>query len=161
MHSPRTVLWYFPCEMMLQPRGFAQLPYFRWLDRGCHFEGQHCLLTSDSPSHQVVRETLPSGLTLRANIDATLKGNIARFINHSCDGGNLRLALVHRRGALLPAVALIARRWVGLINWKGVGGIDCTCGWVERFGTNWMEHVGLHHSEDLLYWTVSGVGMVS
>ena len=30
----------------------------------------------------VVREELPSGLVLRANIDATLKGNVARFINH-------------------------------------------------------------------------------
>ncbi|CAK9322739.1 unnamed protein product [Citrullus colocynthis] len=38
----------------------------------------------------VVREHLPSGnACLRMNIDATWIGNVARFINHSCDGGNL------------------------------------------------------------------------
>ena len=33
---------------------------------------------------QVVRQVLPSGLTLRANIDATHDSNVARFINHRC-----------------------------------------------------------------------------
>ncbi|KAJ6763258.1 HISTONE-LYSINE N-METHYLTRANSFERASE SETMAR [Salix purpurea] len=37
----------------------------------------------------VVREHLPSGKAcLRINIDATRTGNVARFINHSCDGGS-------------------------------------------------------------------------
>lgn len=32
---------------------------------------------------QIVREKLPSGsASLRINIDATVKGNVARFINH-------------------------------------------------------------------------------
>lgn len=34
---------------------------------------------------QVVREVLPSGeASLRVNIDATAKGNLARFFNHRC-----------------------------------------------------------------------------
>ncbi|KAJ6693913.1 hypothetical protein OIU85_004678 [Salix viminalis] len=37
----------------------------------------------------VVREHLPSGKAcLRINVDATRTGNVARFINHSCDGGS-------------------------------------------------------------------------
>jgi histone-lysine N-methyltransferase SETMAR len=39
----------------------------------------------------VVREVLPSGLALRSSIDATLVGNVARFLNHACDGGNLQV----------------------------------------------------------------------
>ncbi|GLI65021.1 hypothetical protein VaNZ11_008391 [Volvox africanus] len=58
----------------------------------------------------VVREILPSGLALRINIDATLLGNIARFFNHSCDGGNMTLMVVRRRGSFIPAVALFASR---------------------------------------------------
>ncbi|KAK2995256.1 hypothetical protein RJ640_012024 [Escallonia rubra] len=47
----------------------------------------------------VVREHLPSGnICIRINIDATRIGNVARFINHSCDGGNLSTVL---RGTLL------------------------------------------------------------
>eukprot|EP00191_Tetraselmis_sp_GSL018_P019941 CAMPEP_0177579252 /NCGR_PEP_ID=MMETSP0419_2-20121207/847_1 /TAXON_ID=582737 /ORGANISM="Tetraselmis sp., Strain GSL018" /LENGTH=191 /DNA_ID=CAMNT_0019067879 /DNA_START=1026 /DNA_END=1598 /DNA_ORIENTATION=- len=47
----------------------------------------------------VVREIMPSGgAALRLNIDATARGNVARFMNHSCDGGNTELALV-RAGA--------------------------------------------------------------
>ncbi|PNH02938.1 Histone-lysine N-methyltransferase SUVR3 [Tetrabaena socialis] len=56
----------------------------------------------------VLREVLPSGLVLRTNIDATRLGNVARFFNHSCDGGSLELVVVRRRGSLLPAVALFA-----------------------------------------------------
>ncbi|KAL9663627.1 hypothetical protein QQ045_019018 [Rhodiola kirilowii] len=43
----------------------------------------------------VVREHLPSGKAcLRINIDATKVGNVGRFINHSCDGGNLSTVIV-------------------------------------------------------------------
>eukprot|EP00884_Botryococcus_braunii_P022971 jgi/Botrbrau1/9358/Bobra.354_2s0015.1 len=59
----------------------------------------------------VVREILPSGkAALRINIDATRKGNAARFFNHSCDGGNLQPLVVRSVGDLLPRVALFASR---------------------------------------------------
>eukprot|EP00198_Chlamydomonas_reinhardtii_P002420 XP_001691756.1 histone methyltransferase [Chlamydomonas reinhardtii] len=58
----------------------------------------------------VVREVLPSGLALRLNIDATRLGNVARFFNHSCDGGCLLPVVVRRRGSLVPGVGLFARR---------------------------------------------------
>ncbi|KAJ0735813.1 putative [histone H3]-lysine(4) N-trimethyltransferase chromatin remodeling SET family [Helianthus annuus] len=59
----------------------------------------------------VVREHLPSGnACLRINIDATRIGNVARFINHSCDGGNLSTVLVRSSGALLPRVCFFASR---------------------------------------------------
>lgn len=75
----------------------------------------------DSPKYQassvpppallVVREHLPSGTaTLRLNIDATNFGNAARFINHSCDGGNVARVLVRQTGWPLPHVALFASR---------------------------------------------------
>lgn len=57
----------------------------------------------------VVREHLPSGnACLRINIDATRIGNVARFINHSCDGGNLSTVLVRSSGALLPRLCFFA-----------------------------------------------------
>lgn len=59
----------------------------------------------------VVREHLPSGKAcMRINIDATVIGNIARFINHSCDGGNLSTVLVRITGALFPRVCFFASR---------------------------------------------------
>ncbi|XP_058105817.1 histone-lysine N-methyltransferase SUVR3 [Magnolia sinica] len=59
----------------------------------------------------VVREHLPSGKAcLRVNIDATRVGNVARFINHSCDGGNLSTVLVRNSGALLPRLCFFAAR---------------------------------------------------
>ncbi|KAI3743370.1 hypothetical protein L1987_61077 [Smallanthus sonchifolius] len=59
----------------------------------------------------VVREHLPSGKAcMRINIDATRIGNVARFINHSCDGGNLSTVLVRSSGALLPRVCFFASR---------------------------------------------------
>ncbi|EFJ09443.1 hypothetical protein SELMODRAFT_129885 [Selaginella moellendorffii] len=59
----------------------------------------------------VVREHLPSGdACLRFNIDATNVGNIARFINHSCDGGNLLSCLVRSAGCCVPRLAFFTRK---------------------------------------------------
>ncbi|EYU18190.1 hypothetical protein ABFS82_10G068000 [Erythranthe guttata] len=66
---------------------------------------------ASSPALLVVREHLPSGNTcMRINIDATRIGNVARFINHSCDGGNLDMVVVRSSGSLLPRVCLFASR---------------------------------------------------
>ncbi|CAN4080666.1 unnamed protein product [Withania somnifera] len=67
----------------------------------CHF----------SPALLVVKEHLPSGnACMRINIDATIIGNIARFINHSCDGGNVCTLIVRSSGALLPRVCFFSSR---------------------------------------------------
>ncbi|KAF3615242.1 putative 50S ribosomal protein L25-like [Capsicum annuum] len=64
-----------------------------------------------SPALLVVKEHLPSGnVCMRINIDATRIGNIARFINHSCDGGNLCTLIVRSSGALLPRVCFFSSR---------------------------------------------------
>ncbi|XP_014524231.2 histone-lysine N-methyltransferase SUVR3 isoform X2 [Vigna radiata var. radiata] len=64
-----------------------------------------------SPALLVVREHLPSGKAcLRLNIDATRLGNIARFVNHSCDGGNLSTKLVRSSGALFPRLCFFASK---------------------------------------------------
>ncbi|KAF3796143.1 Histone-lysine N-methyltransferase [Nymphaea thermarum] len=64
-----------------------------------------------SPALLVVREHLPSGKAcLRLNIDATRIGNVARFINHACDGGNLSTVLLRHSGALLPRLCFFAAR---------------------------------------------------
>ncbi|XP_050370988.1 histone-lysine N-methyltransferase SUVR3 [Argentina anserina] len=62
-----------------------------------------------SPALLVVREHLPSKKAcLRLNIDATIIGNVSRFINHSCDGGNLSTSLVRSSGVLLPRLCFFA-----------------------------------------------------
>ncbi|PIA54065.1 hypothetical protein AQUCO_00900559v1 [Aquilegia coerulea] len=86
----------------------------------------------------VVREHLPSGKAcLRINIDATRIGNIARFINHSCDGGNLLTVLVRNAGALFPRLCFFASRGIlegeelvfsyGDIRLRS-NGLQCYCG---------------------------------
>ncbi|XP_022898091.1 histone-lysine N-methyltransferase SUVR3 [Olea europaea var. sylvestris] len=66
-----------------------------------------------SPALLVVKEHLPSGnACMRINIDATRVGNVARFINHSCDGGNTSLVIVRSSGALLPRICLFASRGI-------------------------------------------------
>lgn len=49
----------------------------------------------------------------RLNVDGTSSGSIARFLNHSCDGGNVQLMLVYRRGLNLPALAFFATKDIG------------------------------------------------
>ena len=64
-----------------------------------------------APALIVIREHLPSRKAcLRVNIDATKVGNVARFINHSCDGGNLHPVLVRSSGSLLPRLCFFAAR---------------------------------------------------
>lgn len=86
----------------------------------------------------VVREHLPSGnVCLRINIDATRVGNVARFINHSCDGGNLSTVLVRDSGILVPRLCFFASRNIlegeelafsyGEVRLKQ-NGLKCFCG---------------------------------
>ncbi|KAI4386626.1 hypothetical protein MLD38_004543 [Melastoma candidum] len=87
----------------------------------------------------VIREHLPSGTAcLRMNIDATKAGNVARFINHSCDGGNLSAEIIREAGDLLPRVCFFASRGIdkdeeltfsygeARVGSKGV--LPCLCG---------------------------------
>lgn len=92
----------------------------------------------------VVREHLPSGRAcLRMNIDATRIGNIARFINHSCDGGNLSTTLVRSSGSILPRLCFFASKDIkegeeltfsyGEIRVRSKG-LPCFCGSTCCFG---------------------------
>ncbi|XP_062113643.1 histone-lysine N-methyltransferase SUVR3 isoform X2 [Humulus lupulus] len=92
----------------------------------------------------VVREHLPSGKAcLRLNIDATRMGNVARFINHSCDGGNLSTVLVRSSGSLLPRLTFFASKNIKeneelTFSYGGVrlrrNGSPCFCGSSSCFG---------------------------
>ncbi|CAK7341531.1 unnamed protein product [Dovyalis caffra] len=98
----------------------------------------------------VVREHLPSGKAcLRINLDATRTGNVARFINHSCDGGNLTTRLVRNSGSLLPRLCFFASRNIkegeeltfsyGEMRVRSKG-LQCFCGSSCCFGTLPSEH---------------------
>ncbi|KAJ4851026.1 hypothetical protein Tsubulata_044316 [Turnera subulata] len=98
----------------------------------------------------VVREHLPSGKAcLRINIDATRVGNIARFINHSCDGGNLSSVLVRNTGSLIPRLCFFASKDIeegeeltfsyGEIRVRA-NGMPCFCGSSCCLGTLPSEH---------------------
>ncbi|WJX25429.1 [histone H3]-lysine(4) N-trimethyltransferase [Trifolium repens] len=93
----------------------------------------------------VVREHLPSGKAcLRLNIDATKIGNVARFVNHSCDGGNLSTKLIRSSGALFPRLCFFALKDIqkdeeltfsyGEIR-KRPNGMTCYCNSTSCFGT--------------------------
>ncbi|KAK7380769.1 hypothetical protein VNO78_33288 [Psophocarpus tetragonolobus] len=93
----------------------------------------------------VVREHLPSGKAcLRLNIDATRIGNVARFVNHSCDGGNLSTKLVRSSGALFPHLCFFASKDIqvdeeltfsyGEIR-NRANGLPCFCNSPCCFGT--------------------------
>ena len=92
----------------------------------------------------VVREHLPSGKAcMRMNIDATVMGNVSRFINHSCDGGNLSTVIVRSSGALLPRLCFFTSRDVqkdeeltfsyGEIRLRSKG-LQCFCNSPDCFG---------------------------
>ncbi|KAI3437050.1 uncharacterized protein J3R85_005785, partial [Psidium guajava] len=98
----------------------------------------------------VVREHLPSGKAcLRINIDATKVGNVGRFINHSCDGGNLSTVLVRSTGALLPRLCFLASKDIqqgeeltfsyGEIRLRS-NGLQCYCGASTCLGILPSEH---------------------
>ncbi|KAK2638271.1 hypothetical protein Ddye_026066 [Dipteronia dyeriana] len=98
----------------------------------------------------VIREHLPSGKAcLRINIDATRVGNVARFINHSCDGGNLSTMLVRSSGAVLPRLCFFASKDIkegeelnfsyGEIRVRSKG-LPCFCGSSCCFGILPSEH---------------------
>ncbi|XP_030517630.2 histone-lysine N-methyltransferase SUVR3 [Rhodamnia argentea] len=98
----------------------------------------------------VVREHLPSGKAcLRINIDATKVGNVGRFINHSCDGGNLSTVLVRSTGALLPRLCFFASKDIqqgeeltfsyGEIRLRS-NGLQCCCGASTCLGILPSEH---------------------
>lgn len=103
-----------------------------------------------SPALLVVREHLPSGKAcLRLNIDATKIGNVARFINHSCDGGNLSTKLVRSSGILLPRLCFYASTDIKegeelTFSYGGLRiqskGLQCFCGSSSCFGTLPLEH---------------------
>ena len=88
---------------------------------------------------QVVRQHLPSGqVALRFNIDATLRGNVARFVNHRCGDPSAVLVIVWRSGEYMPVVALASRRALRIgeeVTWTygeasnhDPGQQDATCG---------------------------------
>lgn len=92
----------------------------------------------------VVREHLPSRKAcFRINIDATRIGNVGRFMNHSCDGGNLSTTLIRSSGALLPRLCFFASRDIqadeelcfsyGDIRLRP-NGLQCFCGSSSCFG---------------------------
>lgn len=97
-----------------------------------------------SPALLVVREHLSSGnVCIRINVDATRIGNVARFINHSCDGGNLFPVIVRSSGALLPRICFFASRDIqeneeltfsyGEVRLKE-NGLRCFCGSSSCYG---------------------------
>ena len=43
-------------------------------------------------------------------VDPTVRGNVGRFLNHACDGGNLELRPVRSAGWPVPRIAFFARR---------------------------------------------------
>lgn len=58
----------------------------------------------------VFREILPSGTAaLKTFVDATNTGSIARFFNHSCDGGNLESFAIRRPGCIVPCIAFFTK----------------------------------------------------
>ncbi|KAH9603278.1 hypothetical protein KSS87_014372 [Heliosperma pusillum] len=98
----------------------------------------------------VVREYLPSRKAcFRINIDATYIGNVGRFINHSCDGGNLTTVLVRSSGRVIPRICFFTSRDVqagqelsfsyGDVRLRPQG-LSCSCGSSNCYGILPAEH---------------------
>ncbi|XP_051150139.1 histone-lysine N-methyltransferase SUVR3 [Andrographis paniculata] len=78
------------------------------------YDKQRHSAAATASSLLVVKEHLPSGTAcMRINIDATRTGNVSRYINHSCDGGNLDTVILRSSGALLPRICFFTSRDVG------------------------------------------------
>jgi histone-lysine N-methyltransferase SETMAR len=107
----------------------------------------------------VVKEHLPSGKAcLRLNIVATRIGNVARFVNHLCDGGSLSTKLIRSSGGLFPRLCFFALKDIqkdeeltfsyGEIR-KRSNGLPCYCSSPSCFGTlpsedtSKLRHVGI------------------
>uniref|UniRef100_A0A7N1A9L3 Histone-lysine N-methyltransferase SUVR3 n=1 Tax=Kalanchoe fedtschenkoi TaxID=63787 RepID=A0A7N1A9L3_KALFE len=114
---------------------------------------QHSKNGQPSSALLVVREHLPSGKAcLRINIDATRIGNVGRFINHSCDGGNLSTVIIRSSGTLLPHLCFFASTDIeegdelmfsyGTISLRS-NGLECFCGSSSCSGERfipWFKH---------------------
>ena len=61
----------------------------------------------------VVWEHFSASPSVQTSIDPTHAGNVGRFMNHACDGGNVAPLLVRRRGEGGVRVGMYARRNVG------------------------------------------------
>ena len=61
----------------------------------------------------VVWEHFSASPSVQTSIDPTHVGNVGRFMNHACDGGNVAPVLVRRRGEGAVRVGMYARRDVG------------------------------------------------
>jgi histone-lysine N-methyltransferase SETMAR len=59
----------------------------------------------------VLREHVGERL-LTTCVDPTARGNVGRFLNHACDGGNLELRAVRSAGWPVPRIAFFTRRRV-------------------------------------------------
>lgn len=137
MHAYKIISW-FPVskgELLTTKEAQRRHQYYDELTLHGHF----------SSALLVVREHLPSGKAcLRLNIDATRIGNVARFVNHSCDGGNLSTKLVRSSGALFPRLCFFALKDIqedeelsfsyGEIR-KRTNGLSCFCNSSSCFGT--------------------------
>ena len=89
----------------------------------------------------VVREYFSVG-SLTTAIDPTSRGNVGRFVNHACDGGNLEVRLL-REGDDHPSAAFFAARHIAagdeLMYSYGSptsgGSTPCLCGTAACLGT--------------------------
>uniref|UniRef100_A0A1J3HU58 Histone-lysine N-methyltransferase SUVR3 n=1 Tax=Noccaea caerulescens TaxID=107243 RepID=A0A1J3HU58_NOCCA len=90
----------------------------------------------------------PSERFLRINIDATRIGNIATFINHSCNDGNLSTILFRSSGYFFPRQCFFATRDIIAkeelcFSYRDVcmtgknrdSKLNCCCGSSYRLGT--------------------------
>jgi hypothetical protein len=81
-----------------------------------------------------------TSLVLVTHIDPSCCGNVGRFLNHECGGGNLELRLVRAAGWPLPRAAFFTRRPISAgeeLTYSygaGAGRTPCLCGAVACCG---------------------------